>query len=214
MLEIRKIDDIRPEDAAAVDRAFDGIAPCRIACCNWAAEYPYAPEATFRMFHTGDYLMLRFDVAERYTAARVTEDNGRVWTDSCVEFFIAPDEGLYYNFETTCIGRLLLGARKSRTEAEHASPETLEGILRRTSLPGEPCRARGRQPLACGAGHPAPGALPPPDRGLERRRGPHEPLQMRRRTLAPPFPLVAADPHREAGLPPSGVFAQVRFAEQ
>ena len=81
-MEIRKINDIRPEDAAAVDRAFDGIEPCRIACCNWAAEYPYAPEVTFRMFHTGDYLMLRFDVAERYTAARVTEDNGRVWTDS------------------------------------------------------------------------------------------------------------------------------------
>lgn len=137
-MEIRKINGIRPEDAAAVDRAFEGIEPCRIACCNWAEEYPYAPEVTFRMFHTGDYLMLRFDVAERYTAARVTEDNGRVWTDSCVEFFIAPDQGLYYNFETTCIGRLLLGARKSRTEAEHASPETLGGILRRTSLPGEP----------------------------------------------------------------------------
>lgn len=76
------------------------------------------------------------------TAARVTEDNGRVWTDSCVEFFIAPDQGLYYNFETTCIGRLLLGARKSRTEAEHASPETLGGILRRTSLPGEPFAER------------------------------------------------------------------------
>ncbi|EKC56473.1 hypothetical protein LEA_14821, partial [human gut metagenome] len=39
MMEIRKINDIRPEDAAAVDRAFDGIEPCRIACCNWAAEY-------------------------------------------------------------------------------------------------------------------------------------------------------------------------------
>ena len=59
------------------------------------------------MFHTGDWLMLRFDVAERYTAALVTEDNGEVWTDSCAEFFIAPDTGMYYNFETTCIGRML-----------------------------------------------------------------------------------------------------------
>ena len=141
-MEIRKIAGIRPEDTAAADRAFDTTEPTRIACCNWAGEYPYAPEVSFRMFHTGDYLMLRFDVAERYTAARVTEDNGRVWTDSCVEFFIAPDENLYYNFETTCIGRLLLGARKSRTEAEHASPETLQQILRRTSLPGEPFAER------------------------------------------------------------------------
>lgn len=42
-MEIRKINGIRPEDAAAVDRAFEGIEPCRIACCNWAEEYPYAP---------------------------------------------------------------------------------------------------------------------------------------------------------------------------
>ena len=118
-MEIRKINGIRPEDAAAVDRAFDGIEPCRIACCNWAEEYPYAPEVTFRMFHTGDYLMLRFDVAERYTAARVTEDNGRVWTDSCVEFFIAPDQGLYYNFETTCIGRSAPANRAPRPSTPH-----------------------------------------------------------------------------------------------
>ena len=95
------------------------------------------------MFHTGDWLMLRFDVAERYTAALVTEDNGEVWTDSCAEFFIAPDTGMYYNFETTCIGRMLLGARKSRTEAEHASPEVLAGVKRYTTLPcGEPFAER------------------------------------------------------------------------
>ena len=143
-MEIRKINGIRPEDAEAVDRAFDGIEPCRIACCNWAEEYPYAPEVTFRMFHTGDYLMLRFDVAERYTAARVTEDNGRVWTDSCVEFFIAPGGGLYYNFETTCIGRMLLSGRKSRTEDVQPAPAE---VLARPSTPRprhweESCGAR------------------------------------------------------------------------
>ena len=117
-MEIRKIAGIVPDDRAAVDEAFAGIEPRPVACCNWPAEFPYAPEVSFRMFHTGDWLMLRFDVAERYTAALVTEDNGEVWTDSCAEFFIAPDEGMYYNFETTCIGRMLLGARKSRTEAD------------------------------------------------------------------------------------------------
>mgnify|MGYP002660442642 FL=1 len=114
-----------------------------MACRNCPAEFPYAPEVSFRMFHTGDWLMLRFDVAERYTAALVTEDNGEVWTDSCAEFFIAPDTGMYYNFETTCIGRMLLGARKSRTEAEHASPEVLAGVKRYTTLPcGEPFAER------------------------------------------------------------------------
>ena len=92
-MEVRKITGISPDDRAAVEQAFAEINPCHIACCNWPGEFPYAPEVSFRMFHTGDWLLLRFDVAENYTAALVTEDNGQVWTDSCVEFFIAPDEG-------------------------------------------------------------------------------------------------------------------------
>ena len=210
-MEIRKIAGIAPDDRAAVDEAFAGIEPLPVACCNWPAEFPYAPEVSFRMFHTGDWLMLRFDVAERYTAALVTEDNGEVWTDSCAEFFIAPDTGMYYNFETTCIGRMLLGARKSRTEAEHASPEVLAGVKRYTTLHHVPLRrtvrrARGRQPLVAHAGHPPAGAFPPCADRLERSQGPHEPLQMRRQPLAPPFPLVAADPDGETRFPPSRVF--------
>lgn len=142
MTEIRKFEGVDPDDATAVERAFEQIDSEPIACCNWAEAYPYAPDVSFRMFHSGKYLFLRFDVAERYTAARVTEDNGRVWTDSCVEFFIATDNSIYYNFETTCIGKLLLGARKSRTEAEHASEPILKSIRRYTSLPGLPFAER------------------------------------------------------------------------
>ena len=123
MTEIRKITGIVPTNKAAVEAAFAGIEPQAIACCNWPEQFPYAPEVSFRMFHTGDYLMLRFDVAERCTMARVTEDNGEVWTDSCVEFFITPDDsGYYYNFECSCIGRLLLGFRKEREHPAHAAP--------------------------------------------------------------------------------------------
>ena len=91
IMEIRKITGVVPADKRAVEAAFDSIEPQPVACCNWPEQYPYAPEVSFRMFHTGAYLMLRFDVAERWTMARVTEDNGEVWTDSCVEFFIAPE---------------------------------------------------------------------------------------------------------------------------
>ena len=143
-MDVRKIAGISPDDRAAVEQAFAGIEPRPIACCNWPDEFPYAPEVFFRMFHTGDWLMLRFDVAERYTAALVTEDNGEVWTDSCVEFFIAPDKQGYYNFETTCIGRMLLAHRKARTEGVvHASPEVMAGVKRCTTLPaGEPFAER------------------------------------------------------------------------
>lgn len=143
-MKIRKIAGVSPDDRAAVEQAFAEIEPQPVACCNWPAEFPYAPEVSFRMFHTGDRLMLRFDVAESYTAALVTEDNGEVWTDSCVEFFIAPDEGLYYNFETTCIGRMLLSGRKSRTEDVQPAPaEVLASVKRFTTYPfGEPFTER------------------------------------------------------------------------
>lgn len=135
-MDIRKITGLDTTDAAAVERAFEGIAPEKIASCNWPEQFPYAPRVAFRMFHTGDLLLLRFDVEERYTAALVTEDNGEVWTDSCVEFFLAlGDERGYYNFETTPIGRMLLGFRHTHTDAVHASPEIMAAVKRTTTLP-------------------------------------------------------------------------------
>lgn len=134
-MEIRKIVGIGPDDGPAVDRAFEDVAPQPVACCNWEEEYPYAPKVAFRMFHTGDWLMVRFEVAERYTMARVTEDNGEAWTDSCVELFIAPDASGYYNFETTCVGRMLLAHHRSRHEGEEAPAEVLAAVKRYTSLP-------------------------------------------------------------------------------
>ena len=135
-MKIRKMAGVSPDDRAAVERAFAETEPQTVACCNWQSEFPYTPEVSFRMFHTGGRLMLRFDVAERYTAAMIGEDNGQVWTDSCVEFFIAPDERSYYNFETSCIGRMLLAERRSRTEGVHPAPQqVLDTIERFTSYP-------------------------------------------------------------------------------
>ena len=127
---------IDPANPKEIEEAFAQITPRPIACCNWPDSFPYAPQVRFRMFHTGNRLMLRFDVMENYTAARVTEDNGEVWTDSCVEFFLAlDDESGYYNFETTCIGRMLLGFRHTHADAVHATPEILNAVKRTTSLP-------------------------------------------------------------------------------
>lgn len=141
-------------DAAAVERVFAASEPQTVGCCNWPEAFPYAPEVRFRMFHTGDRLFVRFEVAERYTAARVVKDNGEVWTDSCVEFFFAPDSPAsdaaagsggtgYYNFETNCIGRMLLGHRRSRNEGVvHASAETLASVRRISTLPDAPFEER------------------------------------------------------------------------
>ena len=124
------------------EQVFEGISPVKIACCNWAEEYPYVPSVTFKMFHTGEKLYVRYDVEELYTAARVAEDNGEVWTDSCCEFFLSLDGEAYYNIETTCIGKMLIGYRKKGQEAIHADDAVLSQVERHTSLGTEPFEER------------------------------------------------------------------------
>lgn len=105
-----------------------------VACNNWAAEYPYAPKVTFAAAHDGANLFLTFEVEEACTAAVVTEDNGPVWTDSAVEFFISFDDTGYYNFEFSCIGKALLGFRKTKPDVIHAGPDIMRTIRREASL--------------------------------------------------------------------------------
>ena len=40
-----------------LEQAFESIAPEKIACCNWAEEYPYAPNVTFKMFRRATPLL-------------------------------------------------------------------------------------------------------------------------------------------------------------
>ena len=81
-----------------------------IQCVNWA-EYPYKPKVNFRIAHTQNSILLHFKVKEESVRAKYGEDNGSVWTDSCVEFFSIPaGDGIYYNIECNCIGTILVGA--------------------------------------------------------------------------------------------------------
>lgn len=129
MLKIPKI------DAPALPAELTGSSGA-VACNNWAADYPYAPKTTFTAAHNGTHLLLTFRVEEECTKAEVTEDNGPVWTDSAVEFFISFDDIGYYNFEFSCIGKALLGFRKTKPDVTHAAPEVMRTILRRSSLGG------------------------------------------------------------------------------
>ena len=80
-----------------------------IGCVNWPDAYPDKPSVQFDISCTGDELHLGFRVSEEAARAVCAKDKENIWEDSCVEFFFAPfDDGLYYNFECSCIGRLYL----------------------------------------------------------------------------------------------------------
>lgn len=109
-----------------------------ISCNNWEEKYPYAPKVQFRMGHTGKELVVRFEVEEQVTQALVDKDNGEVWTDSCVELFMALDQEGYYNFETNCIGRMLAAWRVTKPEPRYLSEELMQTIERYPSLGNTP----------------------------------------------------------------------------
>ncbi len=120
------------------DSCHTGIDPQPIDCLNWK-EYSYKPEVLFRISTDYKTIFLRYDVKEKYIRAQASKDNGPVWLDSCVEFFISPEgNDEYYNFEFNCIGTKLLGYRQLGNPTEHAAPDIMKHIQAWSSLGNEP----------------------------------------------------------------------------
>jgi hypothetical protein len=110
----------------------------KVDCINWK-EFDYKPSVAVRLAHFNDGLFLHFNVNESNIRALVDADNGPVYTDSCVEFFIDPlGNGTYYNFEFNCTGYLLLGFGSGRHNREMASLEILQSVKRVSSLGEKP----------------------------------------------------------------------------
>lgn len=107
-----------------------------IGTVNWE-EWPVRPTVCFRIAHDGDNLYLLYRVTEKTVRAMAAEDNGRVWEDSCCEFFCRFDEEGYYNFECNCAGTLLIGYGAGRGERQRADATILNKVERWTSIHDE-----------------------------------------------------------------------------
>lgn len=111
----------------------------RIACLNWPEAFPYRPEVSFDICHTGDALHLAFHVKEDAVRAVCAADRERAWEDSCVEFFFEPSEnGPYFNLECTCTGKIYLCVGEGRHGRVFLPETAFSAIARRCSLGTEP----------------------------------------------------------------------------
>ena len=107
-----------------------------ISCVNWD-DFDYAPQVNFRIAHTGQHIWLKYTVNESHIRAMVTETNGPVYQDSCVEFFISFGEG-YYNFEFNCIGVPYLATGPNRFRRRLVEPNLVEQIAVHSTLGNQP----------------------------------------------------------------------------
>ena len=132
-LVIKKIEADKT-DLEQIKNLFEQIESTPISNCNWPEAFPYTPQASFKAFHNGEQLFLQFNVTEKDLHSKITTDFGEVWTDPCVEIFIAPDADTYYNFECTCIGKMLVACHATGKETERMPQDKLATIERYPTL--------------------------------------------------------------------------------
>lgn len=131
-----KVKHIAPcRDAASLASHLDrnGVEWNDIDKLNWPEAFPYRPRVQFRIAHSGDSIMLEYRCAEQWVRA-LAEDNGHIWEDSCVEFFVSLDGHIYYNVEFNCAGKMLMGAGSERKGRQRATPEVLSLVERSSSF--------------------------------------------------------------------------------
>ena len=115
------------------------FAKTKVDTVCWPDAYPYKPEVNLAVGHDGRAILVRFDVEETNPRAVTTCNNGPVWEDSCVEFFVRePGSPFYFNFETNCIGVTLAAKRRSREDFTHFDEAHIAQVVRRSSFPKEP----------------------------------------------------------------------------
>ncbi|MGE5419630.1 MAG: carbohydrate-binding family 9-like protein [Chloroflexota bacterium] len=107
---------------------------------NWRG-YDYRPEVKFAVAYSDKEIFLKYFVKEECFKAEWTDSNQNVYEDSCVEFFVSPEnDGLYYNFEFNGIGTCLLGSGHGRADTKRADPAIISKIRRLPSSGTNPVK--------------------------------------------------------------------------
>ncbi len=109
---------------------------------NWKG-YEYKPDVRLAIAYGDNEIFLKYYVTENYFKAEKTDSNEMVCEDSCVEFFVSPeDDGIYYNMEFNAIGTCLLGSGNDRASSKRVDPGIISKIRRLTSAGTKPFKEK------------------------------------------------------------------------
>lgn len=123
------------EISAALDKVRERL---HIDTLNWEG-YAYKPKVDLAILYSDNEIFLKYWVSEKYFKAEKTETNQMVCEDSCVEFFVSPeDDGIYYNIEFNAIGTCLMGSGTGRADNTRVDLKIITGIRRLTSAGNKP----------------------------------------------------------------------------
>jgi len=107
---------------------------------NWKG-YNYKPDVELSIAYSDNEIFLKYYITENYFKAEKTDSNQMVCEDSCVEFFVSPeDDGIYYNMEFNAIGTCLLGTGTDRATSRRVKPEIISKIRRLSSVGNRPVK--------------------------------------------------------------------------
>ena len=100
---------------------FDSVWDCaniaEISQNNWS-QFEKAPKTTAKLLYSDFGIHIRMQTEEKPLLARCTEQNGPVHLESCMEFFVRPNEEdkRYINFEFNAFGTMYLALRTGRPD--------------------------------------------------------------------------------------------------
>ena len=140
IIEVRRLKtdrEIPPmaEVSARLDELGEGH---RIGTVNWQS-HTYKPEVRFNIAWGEKEIYIKYYVREAHVKAEKGTTNEMVCEDSCVEFFVSPeDDGIYYNFEFNPIGTTLMGSGHGRHDSARTDPAVVRKIRRLTTMGTEP----------------------------------------------------------------------------
>ncbi|MFN6373704.1 MAG: carbohydrate-binding family 9-like protein [Chitinophagia bacterium] len=99
----------------------------------------FVPKVEAKMGYDQSNIYVIFQVKDKFVQSRILEYNGSVSTESCVEFFFAPDENRplsYFNLEINAGGTpLIFYITKPMSEVQRLKKEEIELIEIAHSLP-------------------------------------------------------------------------------
>lgn len=107
-------------------------------------QFSYKPRVSFSIAYDQNVILLKYFVQENFIRMECYSDNGPVYQDSCVEFFIAfDDEEGYYNLEFNCTGACMVGFGGGRIDRKLIDERLLRNIRRLSVI--KSLRDHGRQ---------------------------------------------------------------------